>query len=532
MNKENYNRREFFKLSFIGLFITPFLLQCKQKAKKLLINLTGTNHILGHRLWSKNFPEVSGIKEVKYLIIGGGISGLSAARQLISKGITDFALLEMSDEIGGNASSGRNNISSYPRGAHYLPLPDKENKELLNFLYESNIIINYKEGIPVYDEEQLSFAPHERLFINNSWQEGLIPKSTRSKDSELEFKRFLKEMDIFRNMKGADGKFFFAIPFSFISLDTTLQSLDKLTMKDWLIKNNFSAEELLWYVDYCCKDDYGLGIDSVSAWAGIHYFASRKNNANLYATDAVLTWPEGNARLAAHLKKRCINHIYKNHLAYKVGLEKDKVHVHAFNSKNNQSTLIKSEKVIVSSPQFINKYLIKDRHVFTKNFNYSPWIVATFTVNSALHDSEFPLSWDNVIYKGKGLGYIYNQNQNLNQINDKKVISYYLCLSGPDLNLERKKLFNKTENYWRNYILNDLKKAHPDIENFIENMEIYRIGHGMIAPVPGFIFGKEKKEASKTINDKIYFAHTDLTGYSLFEEAFQQGINAANQLLK
>jgi hypothetical protein len=46
-----------------------------------------------------------------------------------------------------------------------------------------------------------------------------------------------------------------------------------------------------------------IGIDFVSAYAGIHYFAGRKQNASPNKADTVLTWPEGNARLAHHLQK-------------------------------------------------------------------------------------------------------------------------------------------------------------------------------------------------------------------------------------
>ena len=53
----------------------------------------------------------------------------------------------------------------------------------------------------------------------------------------------------------------------------------------------------------------------------------------------------------------------------------------------------------------------------------------------------------------------------------------------------------------------------------------------MISPAPGFIFGEAKQKAKQNIDRKIYFAHTDLSGISIFEEAFHQGINAVNQLL-
>jgi hypothetical protein len=53
----------------------------------------------------------------------------------------------------------------------------------------------------------------------------------------------------------------------------------------------------------------------------------------------------------------------------------------------------------------------------------------------------------------------------------------------------------------------------------------------MVSPVPGFIFGSAKKEASKNICGKIFFAHSDLSGISIFEEAFHQGINVVNKIL-
>ncbi|HSY62348.1 MAG TPA: hypothetical protein VK796_10750, partial [Cytophaga sp.] len=56
-------------------------------------------------------------------------------------------------------------------------------------------------------------------------------------------------------------------------------------------------------------------------------------------------------------------------------------------------------------------------------------------------------------------------------------------------------------------------------------------GHAMIKPLKGFIWGEEKKKATDSINNSIYFAHTDLSGISVFEEAFYQGIKAARKLL-
>ncbi|MCC9018025.1 NAD(P)/FAD-dependent oxidoreductase [Flavobacterium lipolyticum] len=497
-----------------------------------MIRLSGTNHLLGHRLWIKDFPKPQQQVKIPYLIIGGGISGLSAARQFHKKGISDFLLIEMADHLGGNSSNGENKYSKYPLGAHYLPLPNFNDKELLGFLEEEKIILSYdKKGLPVFDELQLTFAPDERLFYKNNWQEGVVPKEGNSEEEHKEFQRFFREMDAFRSAKGEDQKYLFDIPIHLSSKDQETRALDKITMQQWFEKNNFKSKPLFNYIDYCCKDDFGLGITFVSAWAGIHYFAGRKQDAVAEKSDSVLTWPEGNARLAHHLKKYTTQKTLKNHLVYEVKTEKDKVIVQVFDDVNKSSIEIIADSVIMATPQFVNQYLIKDRRQFTKQFHYTPWLLASLVVNNLTDNLSFPLSWDNVIYEAKGLGYVYAQHQTLNQVQDKKVITYYHSFSSADLKKTRKEIYKKDKEYWKQVIFNDLKIAHPNIENDTEEMKIFLLGHGMISPVPDFIFGEAKNKASQNIENLIYFAHSDLSGISIFEEAFHQGINAVNKIL-
>lgn len=536
-NGENYNlnsRRTFLKSLSAGILLAsiPSLLQsCKEKIITFGIKLSGTNHILGHRLQTKDFPKISRTIEIPYLIIGGGIAGLSAGRQFKKRGIDDFLILELEQNVGGNSRNGENKHSKYPLGAHYLPLPNVHDKELMQFLEESKIITGFKDNFPVFDEEQLTFMPQERLFIKNTWQESLVPKFGISTASEDDFSRFFTMMTEFRTKKGSDGKFIFDIPITNSSQDKIFNYLDEITMKEWLLDNKFSSKELFEYVNYCCRDDFGLGIEFVSSWAGIHYFASRKHNATKEKTENVLTWPEGNARLTTHLKAFSIDKTLTNHLVYEAKMVGDKVHIKVYDDAKNETVEIISDKVIFATPQFINGYLLPQRKEIAKHFHYAPWLLATLTVTNLTDNDSFPLCWDNVIYGAKGLGYIYNQHQNLGQIEEVKVITYYYSFSAADLKKARKNLLLKPENHWKELIVNDLKMAHPEIENFIQEIDIQRIGHGMISPVPGFIFGNERIEASQSIENKIYFAHSDLVGISIFEEAFHQGINAVNQLL-
>ena len=514
------------------MLVIPFLDACKEKVIALLIRLSGTNHILGHRLRVQNFPKATQGISIPYLIIGGGISGLSASRQLTKKGITDFLMVELEDHLGGNSSNGENKYSKYPLGAHYLPLPNLEDKALLQFLEEEKIILGYdSKGFPKFDETQLTFAPDERLFYKNNWQEGVVPKEGNTLLEDKELVRFFKLMDEFRAQKDEQGKYSFMIPLSQSSQNKELKELDSITMKEWFDRNHFTSKPLYNYIEYCCKDDFGLGIEYVSAYAGIHYFAGRKQNASENKQDTVLTWPEGNSRLANHLQKYVKGKSLKNHLVFQIQIKNNKAVAKVFDNKTKTTIAITADKILLATPQFVNQYLLENRKELASNFHYTPWLLATLVVSDLNDNGSFPLCWDNVIYGSKGLGYVYDQQQSLQQVQDKKVITYYYSFSSSDLKQTRREFYKKPKEYWKQMVFDDLKMAHPTIEEATESIEIHLLGHGMISPVPGFIYGQAKKEASKPIENKIYFAHSDLSGISIFEEAFHQGINAVNTML-
>ena len=58
----------------------------------------------------------------RFVIVGGGIAGLSAAWRLQKRG-AEFVVLEMEETAGGNARSGRNDATAFPWAAHYVPVP-------------------------------------------------------------------------------------------------------------------------------------------------------------------------------------------------------------------------------------------------------------------------------------------------------------------------------------------------------------------------------------------------------------------------
>lgn len=507
----------------------PFLQYCEKKGKAWLLKITGTNHVLGHKLWAKDFPKFTEEIHTKYLVVGGGISGLSACRFFSQNNENNYLLLEMEDHLGGNSSNGQNKFSKFPLGAHYLPLPNKENTEIIDFLKECNIYQGDDENSePILDEYQMTFRQQERLFFKNSWQNDIVPQKGISEETQKEFDRFFKLMDDFRDKKGEDGKYFFAIPIEDSSEDPGLIQLEKILFKSFLGTEHFKSEELLWLLDYSCRDDYGLGIDYVSAWAGIHYFAGRKNNWSKKYKDQVFTWPEGNARLAKHFSKYTDGKSLTKHLVFDVKLNEKSVEVLSFDNIQKKTKKIIAEKVLFATPQFVNERIFN--HKKAENFNYVPWLLTTITLKNEFGGDE-ELAWDNVIYGSDGLGYIYDQHQNVDQIMGEKVITYYRSFSTDDCKKARRKLYSMKENELKSLVLDDLKKAHPLIEDFIIEMQFHKIGHAMVTPVPNQIFGEKTQEAKLPIDGKIFFAHTDLSGISIFEEAFYQGWRTAEKMI-
>src|ERR1700744_2833521 len=226
-NKRTTGRRTF--LFQAGLLTTGIMLGgClrrlggrKNEYAHIQGTLKGPNAKAGHLLRDKvPLPEPARQEKVKTLIIGSGISGLSAARWLKKNGETDFKLLELEDHTGGNAFFGENPVSKYPLGAHYITLVNNEDKNMVDFLTETQVITHFNEnGLPFYNEYYLVFDPEERLLINGHWQNGIVPDFGVPDAERKQIERFFKLMTSYQNAKGNDGKYAFTIPIAESSAD-------------------------------------------------------------------------------------------------------------------------------------------------------------------------------------------------------------------------------------------------------------------------------------------------------------------------
>lgn len=510
---------------------------CKQRTPAWKLHMAGPNAELGHRLRNREpLPEPVETVHKEVVIIGAGISGLSAARYLHRQGVKNIQVLELEPTIGGNARYGSNEISAYPCGAHYVPIPNNNLKAYLDFLSEAEVITGYDaSGNPVYNELFLCFDPEERLFINGTWQEGLVPQFGVPAAELKQISLFLQQMDLYRYMKGSDGADAFAIPVDHSSKDPVFRELDTLTMQQWLQQNGYTSEYLINYINYCCKDDYGTEIGTVSAWAGIHYFASRKGKGANAGYSDVLTWPEGNGYLAAQLAKNIAPSIQTGCLVNRIEANGAQIRIDYYDAVARQQKRYTADHCILAVPQYIAAYLLNDaarKKMVQQQLQYVPWMVANLQVKKMTERSGVSTCWDNVLYNTAGLGFVDATHQLTKQHHTHKNFTYYLPLTHLPPAEARKWARERTKEDWQQLILADMKKVYPDIEAALEAISITLWGHAMAQPLPGLITGTNRQALKVSGHPHIHFAHTDLAGISIFEEAFYQGIEAADAIIK
>jgi len=528
------NRRE--------LLLTGLLAGCDVKPGELQGGWVGAHADRGHRLRGElPKPGEGPVRRTTVLIVGGGVAGLACARALGKSGIDDVALLELEDEVGGNArghqmAAGSQTIAC-PLGAHYLPLPGAQAPEVYQLLEDLGLV-RQQLGRAVYDERQLCHAPQERLFFEGEWRDGLLPPATKA-GTRAQYRRFAAAVSAAQKDLG------FAMPSFRAPWTAAHAALDAQTFAAWLDARALTDPQLRWYLDYCCRDDYGATAAEVSAWAGLHYFASRHGfhppGDEVAEREAVLTWPEGNAYLTRRMAGELSGRIHSGRTALRVQVQKHQVEVLAWNEAMQAPERWVAQQVVLATPLFIAARLLAEPPEALRQaaqaLRYAPWLVANLQLKAPLLDRlGVPPAWDNVAYGSFGssalLGYVDASHQRLNPSRGATVLTAYWALP----RAERPALLQSSWQTWVQRVVTELQGLHPDLPQQLQRVDLTRWGHAMSMPLPG-VRGSAALAALRQLqprqpSQRVHFAHSDLAGYSVFEEAYTQGVRTAQQIIR
>ncbi len=497
------NRRNFIQISSVSL--AALLVEGCNIDHELDIEYMNDMSI-GHLAFeSHQFPMTKKLSS-KYLIVGGGIAGMSAAYALRNE---DFLLFELSDLLGGSSAGSNYGKISLCHGAHYdLSYPADYGQEVLNMLAELGIV--YHDA------------------FSNSWKfsdkKYLIPKNKKSR---------IFDHGIFRNDVLPDGseklafielmkKYSGSMPMPTRLIDAKFHGFNEVSFLNWLQRRIEVSVEFATGLDYHLKDDYGAGAAEVSALAGIHYFACRP-----YYTKPVELFspPEGNyyfiKKIYASLPKE---RIHTSHLVKSIVEKNHGFEVEIIDATKKEITQLTCDKVIYAGHKHALKYIYPPDYPIFEKTTYAPWVVVNVVFDKSMENEAF---WQNeIISDDKALlGFVDSEAQATAQ-NEKRVFTVYFCFKPDERKWmskieERKQTFvDKTICYLEQYFDQSLK-------NRIEKVFVKQMGHAMPIPAPGYLL---KDGNSKRSNPNLVYAGVDNGRLPLLFEALDSGISAVSLL--
>lgn len=448
-------------------------------------------------------------------IVGAGMGGLSAGWKLDALGMRDWIMLELGERAGGNARSGQNAVSRFPWGAHYLPVPAQEAVHVRALMRDLGVLTG--DG---WDERTLCHSPQERIWQHGMWHAGLEPFDALPRKDREQFERFDSRIAEWR----ATGAF--SVPSALGHARSRAggsaaraRTLDAQSAAAWMAAEGFTSPALRWWVEYGTRDDYGASLASASAWAAVHYFAGRD------ADDVgPLTWPEGNDWIAQRLAARAGTRLMTNAPATRVERAGSRWLV------RTPRLDIECDAVIWASPLFVMPYVMPSVKL-PVTLEYAPWVVANITLDRVPSERGAEPAWDNVIYGSPSLGYVNATHQSLATRGERNVWTWYHAVVDRTPADARRWMSARPWTEWRDTIIADLARAHPDIEACVTRIDVKRWGHAMARPTPGLL-GRVETLRAWTPAERVFVAHADMSGMSLFEEAQWHGVQAAERVAK
>ncbi|HIG28560.1 MAG TPA: FAD-dependent oxidoreductase [Verrucomicrobiales bacterium] len=500
------NRRTFLKLSGSGLFSS--LVSCRQPDE---INLNFPVQIQddllrGHRLF--NGPK-SGKFRKEYrkdvLVVGAGISGLASAYQLRSR---DAVVIEIGNTIGGSSASGDYKGIPFSMGAHYdLEYPDYYGRETLELLVELGVIrLNPVRRLWEFVDRQFLIEPDEesQCRVRLGFRSEVLPDTPQTL-------RFIQWIQSFSG----------SMPMPTRLISPEFRELNFITFAQLLKKEGIDiSAEFRQAIDYQLTDDYGAGMDQVSALAGIHYYQCRP-----YYSESIQVFspPQGNAYFADKLLGGLPpDTVRLNSLVKSILPESNRFKVQVLDLITGETDEYRVSQVVYAGHKQGLKYSLPEEYPRFSETIYAPWLVFNFILNrpteSKFWQNEMPVSDSGF------LGVVNSQAQYAPFPNTS--LGAYFCLS-PDQRASLLEI-HKNSASWLRRVLSLINQALDErIDQRILQGSIRVLGHAMPIPVPGYLF-QDRNDQRKF--EGLVYAGVDNGRLPLMFEALDSGILAASLL--
>jgi len=466
------NRRDFIKFVVAGSIAAGCPVDLSLLAENPPPMVEGENNRICHEVRDgKVFtpPRVSARHEV--VIVGGGISGLSAAYLLRHR---DFLLLEKEPHWGGNAYLMEYDGLAYATGSAFIE------KSEYSYPFAKEIGL---DPLPINDWDG-SILKGE--FIPDTWGAGLdhLPYPASVRQAFKKFRAELLAIDLEKR-----GRDLFAAPFS------SLMKGYPVEIKQW------------W--DAYGPSNWGAMADETAAAVGVDELQGMAAEGRRHDR---YTWPGGlgaiTKKLVEILQPESAGHMLTGATIVAVVPEKKEVHVTYI--EDGKLTTVAAKAVIMATPKFITRRIVQGipekQSQAMNQIEYIPYPVVNLIFDKPVFNKGYD-TWcpgnaftdfivaDWVVRNQPG----YKQKYN--------ILTFYTPMRREDrpLFLTEEGTRQVAEN-----VLQDFQKLFPGSNVDPLEVHIYRRGHPLFMSTPGLYTNVQP--LARQPMDRIFFANTDSHG--------------------
>lgn len=456
---------------------------------------TGDDFTIGHRFRDHEFPEfpASAEKQVDFVIVGGGIGGLSAGYFLKD---SDFVLLEQYADLGGQS-----------RGDSYKQIA---------FSY-GPAEINQIDGIYGKLFERLGITPQKlpaqsnNFFFDKQWFGSLSGQAKDNITSEL--KRF----------REANASLLRSLP-----TEDTPEAMSESAFAD--IGNKPLSSLLAGYspkfvaiVDSICRANLCGGVEMLSAAAGASLIRDVDRPSYCFKG--------GNSAIARALIDRINesgeNRLMKGTFAWRISLDSTGANV-MYTTADGTGHNIRCRHVVVATPlmvawrQFTN--LSDAMRINLMPFKYGSYMVANLLMPKKIFKGAYnnwvanPFTLTNIVIADTP----YDRRKN-----EGSVLTVYQPWAPGSAG--RSLLLRGDRDALSRGLLDQLSALVAHLDGNVEKIVLTRWGHAMPVPSPGYY--EKLSKIAKAYDGPYSFAYGATQGMPSAEASIRAGKFAANRAL-
>lgn len=446
-------------------------------------------------------PKVSRTRKTDVVVIGAGLSGLSAAGVLHKNGV-ETLVFESEHRAGGAAVSENVYGNIVPLGSVYLV--DQTDEVLMMLDLADLKLVECPDDVYILESGKYVYD----LWSDSSLRTASVNKSDL--DGLRRFRDTLHAMEDDLPVYPLEQR-----------LKPAMKKYDATSASAYL--SQYKSPTLNSIMDAYCRSSMGANTSVVNAYCFLNFYQSELGTVCNYKRYSV---PGGTGMLATSVARR-IGGVETQSLAVRVtesanGIETDVV------ESDGSVTRVESKYAVLAVPKFQLPHLLvgidSEREKAARSMRYAPYV--TIQVYSAM-----PLNRTNA-YDTWDLRVVDSYTDIINPLviqekGDAYVVSIYAPL---ETSMRSALLYDKQfASFVQETITRFSNTLTDEQKSSIKEVRAWGWGHGIVIPTVGSHNGPAQTASAPT--DRIYFAGTDNDSAPALENAVGNGARAGQSVV-